>query len=464
VFNRGALLVRGSTLTGNTAASGAALADAGTARLENSTVSGNGGGAALHGGGRLALTHVTLVAGAPGPAGVPSLVQVTPAGAVRAANTLFQGATEGPACAGGVEDGGGGLAASAPGCPGASGAAALGPLAPAGGRTAVHVPGDGSAARDAAADAECLPADQRGLARPQGAACDVGAVEVRAVTPPPPRDTTPPRITPSVTGPAGDAGWYRGDVTVAWTVADDESPPVPGPGCAPLVVRDDTAGRVLECTATSEGGEATGRVEVRRDTAPPRIAVETPAAGAAYRLGEPVTLLYSCADDIAGVVECAGPRPSGSPVDTSAVGGRTWSWSARDAAGNTAEAGVAFRVVFPFGGFPSPPPVPRLTRATAGGRVNVQFDLGADRGEDVLAPVAPAVSQRVACGDGAPQGAEAPVLSAKRSVVYFDGRLRRYVLPWRTDRRWAGTCRRLVLRLSDGAQYAADFRFVRPVS
>lgn len=463
LFNRGSLTVRRSTIRGNRASSGAALADAGTARIENTTISGNSAesGAAVYGAGDTRLTHVTLVGAAPGTAGTPALVAVDAGGVVRAGNTLFAG-PDALSCggAGVLQDAGGDVASSARGCPGTAGDAALGPLT-GGSGPAVHVPGAGSAALDAGVEANCLATDERGVGRPQGAACDAGAVEV-AVTPPPPppSDTTPPVVTPSVVGPEGDAGWYVGDVTVRWTIDDPESPAAPGPGCGGTVVRDDTAGRTITCTATSDGGTTTARVMVRRDATPPRIAVETPAPGGVYTLDQPVTLTYGCDDDTAGVAACDGPAAAGSAVDTSFIGPRTFSYTARDAAGNTSGTLANFRVDYPVGGFPGPG---RPTRAVAGRTVYVQFDLGGDRGGDVLASEDPATSQRVDCATGETTGTAAAIATGKRTIAYYDTRLHRYVIPWRTDRRWAGTCRRLSVRLLDGTVNAADFRFVRQV-
>lgn len=56
----------------------------------------------------------------------------------------------------------------------------LGPLADNGGFAPTLLPGAGSAAVDAADAAFCAETDQRGVARPQGAGCDLGAVEVRS--------------------------------------------------------------------------------------------------------------------------------------------------------------------------------------------------------------------------------------------------------------------------------------------
>lgn len=55
----------------------------------------------------------------------------------------------------------------------------LGALANNGGSTPTMQPGAGSAAIDTGTCINAPPADQRGLSRPQGAACDIGAVELR---------------------------------------------------------------------------------------------------------------------------------------------------------------------------------------------------------------------------------------------------------------------------------------------
>jgi parallel beta helix pectate lyase-like protein len=57
----------------------------------------------------------------------------------------------------------------------------LGPLRDNGGATDTLAPQAGSPAIDAAADQSCPATDQRGIRRPQGAHCDIGAVEFDAV-------------------------------------------------------------------------------------------------------------------------------------------------------------------------------------------------------------------------------------------------------------------------------------------
>ncbi|MEP6896755.1 MAG: choice-of-anchor Q domain-containing protein, partial [Chloroflexota bacterium] len=55
--------------------------------------------------------------------------------------------------------------------------ALIGPLVDNGGPTLTHALLPGSPAIDAGDDAACSAVDQRGIARPQGAHCDIGSYE-----------------------------------------------------------------------------------------------------------------------------------------------------------------------------------------------------------------------------------------------------------------------------------------------
>ncbi len=150
--------------------------------------------------------------------------------------------------------------------------AQLGPLQNNGGPTLTMMPMTGSPAIDQGSSAYAtdpsglgIDYDQRGAGFPRvaGTAVDRGAVEV-AFT-----DTTAPVITPVVSGPMGLAGWYTGDVTVAWTVSDAESNVTSQTGCGAITLTADTAGRTLTCSASSLGGSASRSVTVKIDRTPP---------------------------------------------------------------------------------------------------------------------------------------------------------------------------------------------------
>jgi Putative pectate lyase-like adhesive domain len=79
----------------------------------------------------------------------------------------------------------------------------LGALADNGGPTLTRLPQTGSPLIDAIPSASCqadgasgITTDQRGVSRPQGGGCDIGAVEVAGVTPPPPTTTGPGAAVP----------------------------------------------------------------------------------------------------------------------------------------------------------------------------------------------------------------------------------------------------------------------------
>jgi len=80
--------------------------------------------------------------------------------------------------------------------------ALLGLLADNGGPTHTHALLPGSPAIDAGDPTECpppIPTDQRGVPRPQGAGCDIGAFEFGATPPPTPTPTSTPVPTPTAT-------------------------------------------------------------------------------------------------------------------------------------------------------------------------------------------------------------------------------------------------------------------------
>jgi hypothetical protein len=104
-----------------------------------------------------------------------------------------------------------------------------------------------------------------------------GSITVSVATPLPP-DSTPPRITPIITGTVGQHDWYTSDVTVTWSVSDAEGPVLSTNGCYPVTVTQDTASRTLACTATSAGGTATESVTIKRDATKPTFSCAQPSS------------------------------------------------------------------------------------------------------------------------------------------------------------------------------------------
>jgi len=195
--------IRNSIVSGNTAgASGGglylwALMMGSGVNLNNITISGNTAGT-LGGGlhadmGPIRLNNVTIAKNAaPASGGLQNAV------AAALTNTILADNSGGnclgmPTSLGNNLDDGGSCGFSGPndisGLP-----ANLGPLADNGGGTFTHALLPGSAALETGNDATCLAADQRGVGRPKGLHCDMGAYESET-----PATATPPSITSTLT-------------------------------------------------------------------------------------------------------------------------------------------------------------------------------------------------------------------------------------------------------------------------
>jgi uncharacterized repeat protein (TIGR03803 family) len=228
IFNRpdGTLIIERCLFDGNRAVGafqgggvGGAIANQGVLRVTNSTFSGNSAGfsaGALRNSGDMILSSCTFTRNTASECtdceGVPAvIVHVGTVATLR--NTIVGGNTntlgahrdlsgefttsdynlvEQPA--GFVLDGTNNLVGLTP---------LLGPLADHGGPTLTHLPLAGSPAFDAGDPGNCPATDQRGVARPLGGRCDIGAAEADVAL-------VPPRLTLALSSTPGQ-------VTLSWT-------------------------------------------------------------------------------------------------------------------------------------------------------------------------------------------------------------------------------------------------------
>ncbi len=270
-------LVR-TTVSGNTldmssgsAASAGVVINLADADIVNSTISANNVTASG------SYTKIGGIRANTGTSDVTTLVNTTIAGnsAQNTANASLTGAAAfitstliaggggatGPNCVAGMTPAGGGSNLEDANTCGFSVAAGdlvntspqLGPLQNNGGATSTLAPALTSPAIDAvkgAAASGCLAQDQRGVARPQLAACDIGAVEVVV---PPPANTSPPAVTgtPAVgqtlscqpgswtESPSFSFGWLRNGVLIA------------GANTNSLALTSADAGAAIQCRVTA---------------------------------------------------------------------------------------------------------------------------------------------------------------------------------------------------------------------
>ena len=173
--------------TGGAGANGGARGGVyvGTATLVHVTITANGVGeggqpgsafAGLPGTGGIGGTPGTASLGAPGQPG--TIGGLNSGMATTLQNSIVAG-NSAPSCSGAITDGGHDITFPDAACPGVIVDPQLGPLADNGGPTETQALEPGSPALDAVppAGAGCAATDQRGVGRPQGAGCDIGAYE-----------------------------------------------------------------------------------------------------------------------------------------------------------------------------------------------------------------------------------------------------------------------------------------------
>jgi hypothetical protein len=124
----------------------------------------------------------------------------------------------------------------------------------------------------------------------------------------------------------------------------------------------------------------------------------------------------------------------------------------------SARATQTFRTIWPFSGFFSPVRnAPYVNEVTAGRYVKLPFSLGGNRGSNVV-PSGTASTQAVTCDPNAVRIALTSAGVGIAGVVYDPGTAR-YVLTWKTDAAWVGTCRTVTITLADGTTHALRFAF-----
>ena len=187
INNFGTLTVINSTFYSNSAYAGGAIGNMGPATVINSTFHGNSStySGGITNGSTLTVINSTFSGNSGTGGGIYNW------GTATLKNTLVADSLAGANCAGAIADGGGNLqfGGSTPNSCGVtipSGDPQLRPLADNGGPTWTMALLYGSAALDAANDATCTAApvnnlDQRGVSRPIGDHCDVGAYETSFV-------------------------------------------------------------------------------------------------------------------------------------------------------------------------------------------------------------------------------------------------------------------------------------------
>jgi extracellular elastinolytic metalloproteinase len=104
---------------------------------------------------------------------------------------------------------------------------------------------------------------------------------------------------------------------------------------------------------------------------------------------------------------------------------------------------------------------PAVNTLEAGDAVPVQFNLGGDRGLDVLKDAQSPAYQQVDCDTLEPVqfATTQPAGTTGNRPLTYNARQQRYQLNWKTEESMAGTCQELQIVLEDGTQHRGWFAF-----
>ncbi|MEK7324904.1 MAG: choice-of-anchor Q domain-containing protein, partial [Chloroflexota bacterium] len=293
----GTLALTNVTISNNAASSGGGIYISGSGGLtmtnvtiSTNTATGDGGGVTIASGGTGALTNVTITnntadsnADDTGNGGGIRLSSTV--GVVTLKNTLIAGnvdnspTTLNPDCSGAMTSQGYNLLGNNTGCTftpttgdqvGTAGSPInplLGPLQNNGGQTSTHALLTGSPAINAGANAACPATDQRGVSRPQGAACDIGAYEFDGTASTP---TATPTATATNTATATATNTPTATRTPTPTASATGNPPTatatatatPTPMATSRPTNTPTASNTATATATGGSGSNTITAQV----------------------------------------------------------------------------------------------------------------------------------------------------------------------------------------------------------
>jgi predicted extracellular nuclease len=168
-------------------------------------------------------------------------------------------------------------------------------------------------------------------------------------------------------------------------------------------------------------------------------------------------LTYAWDLDNNGTFETPGQSVTFSAPANSAPAIYTIKAQVTDNGGLTAVDEAIVSVIFNFAGFFRPVDnLPILNQVKAGQAIPVKFSLGGYKGLNIFASGYP-LSTQIACDTGAPLGNSEPTDNPGASSLSYGGGQYNYV--WKTDKAWAGTCRQLVVKLIDGTEHLANFKF-----
>jgi len=267
---------------------------------------------------------------------------------------------------------------------------------------------------------------------------------------------------PSYSCGSADGQWHATNVDISCTASDGGSGVSPASDESFKLSTSVAAGYETDNASTNKKDvlDAVGN----KTTAGPITGNKIDRKGPMVTLVCPVSVIlnstatgdWTASDDGSGLVGASSGKAT---LVTSPIGPNTGSVKKQDAVGNETTGSCNYNVIYDWNGFFQPVDNNNLNVAKAGSAIPVKFSLGGNQGMDIIAAGFPS-SISVACGsiNETPDAIEETVNAGNSSLTY-DVTANQYVYVWKSEKSWAGTCRRLDVKLSDGTKHVAFFKW-----
>ncbi len=264
-------------------------------------------------------------------------------------------------------------------------------------------------------------------------------------------DADAPVVSGRVLTPPNDKGWYDGNVTVRWTVTDDQGPISAPPDTVVSAEGDDvTATSAQVCD--KRGNCATGTLpHLKIDKTSPAVTIEGPADGAKYTLGAVPARRCSATDPGGAGVPGGACVVTVSGGTSAGVGTMTVTATATDRAGNVKRKALTYNVVYAAGGLVAPASGSKPKVFKQGSTVVVRLKIRDDGGATVTPAKAPVWVKPRATGKatGKPNQPTSNAKPDKGSVLIKRGQFWEY--RWGTTAAKKGKSYVITVRLDDGS-------------
>jgi microsomal dipeptidase-like Zn-dependent dipeptidase len=271
-------------------------------------------------------------------------------------------------------------------------------------------------------------------------------------------DQTAPTIVATQLPLPNAAGWVNRPVTITYLCEDSLSGVASCP--ATKVLSNDGLGQAA-LALVHDLADNTARADIAGiniDQEPPSVEIEGVEDDGDYLLGQVPIASCVTTDSLSGVSKAAVLSITGGT--SSNVGLYLASCNdAVDLSGNTTNVSLSYWVRYVYDGFYSPVDnLPDINKAKAGSMIPIKFNLNGYHGLDIFANESP-FSRSVSCDSGSTMNDTEQATNPGSRTLSYNADNDQYSYVWKTSKSWSGSCREFLLKLNDGSDHAAVFKF-----